>query len=569
MVSLGSPERADTLIRRHRSKKFHPGIQLSAAALTAVTLCGLVLLLRPRAPDIVVRDHIETGEEQQRVLMTGVPEDRKVYPMSVVPGGVYSDRELAWAQVRDPVVAEHYRGLNPSSMKRQVLEDPISRYVSFRRGNQIYWTRTPLRVPKGEMVLADSDSMVRVRCGNRLSDTPRDPTLPINERQPTEVDLDIAMPPELAAPVLAGLITQPVPGMPEPDLRPRQRAPGSAGQSQLAGLNLPPEISGTTGIAASGDPVDPGSAAGTDALGAGIADKGGGNTTGAGAPSAEGGRGDPTVAGSNSRAGPQQVASGKVLGGTGGSSLIGGTGANGLTPPSQNPALSGEGAVTPFNPDAMFPSPPQVSPGSLPAGGLNALSNPSQFVGAAFTPGQPQTASNLVVAATSIIGGTGGSSIIGGTGGASIIGGTGALQSGSLGGLLLSTLTAGLNPGGSVPTLIPGMPPSQLSGFFGGGGGGRGLPTSPLSPPVNPLTAGGGPPGSGNTGLTLPAGGGSGGGGTGGPGTGTTPIETSGNLNLGDQSGTEVPEPKWLFVSGVLVLLGTGKWWRRRKSLST
>jgi len=530
---------------------------LGAAALTAATLCGLVLLLRPRAPDIVVRDYIETGEEQQRVLMTGAPDDRKVYPMSVVPGGVYSDRELAWAQVRDPVVAEHYRGLNPSSMKRQVLEDPISRYVSFRRGNQIYWTRTPLRVPKGEVVLADSDSMVRVRCGNRLSDTPRDPTLPIDEKQPTEVDLDIAMPPELAAPILAGLITQPVPGMPEPDLRPRQRTPGpgqsSDEGSQLAALNVPP-----------------------DALGEGIAGKGGGSSSPPAGTSADGGRGDPTVSGSNTRAGPQQVASANVSGGTGGSSLIGGTGANGLMPPSQNPALNGQGAVTPFNPDAMFGTPPQITPGNLPAGGLNGLSNPSQTVSAAFTPGQPRIASNLVALGSSIIGGTGASGIIGGTGGSSIIGGTGALQTPSLGGLLLSSLTTGGSSGYSVPTLVPGMPPSQLSGFVGGGGGG-GLPPNPLAPPVNPLT-GGGPPGIGNTGLTLPSGGGGsggsgtgpnsggGGGGSGGTVGGSTPFETPGNPDLEPQP---VPEPKWLFVSGVLVLLGTGKWWRRRKSLST
>jgi hypothetical protein len=46
--------------------------------------------------------------------------------------------------------------------------------VSFRRNNQIYWTRNQMTLAKGELVLAadstpGSELQVRARCGNKLS----------------------------------------------------------------------------------------------------------------------------------------------------------------------------------------------------------------------------------------------------------------------------------------------------------------------------------------------------------------------------------------------------------------
>src|SRR5688572_25844694 len=47
--------------------------------------------------------------------------DRPTYKHSVIPGGVRDQRDLAGAIERDPVVAQHYRDLDATTMQRETL----------------------------------------------------------------------------------------------------------------------------------------------------------------------------------------------------------------------------------------------------------------------------------------------------------------------------------------------------------------------------------------------------------------------------------------------------------------
>lgn len=53
--------------------------------------------------------------------------------------------------------------------------------------NSIYWTRHPIRLAKGETLLTDGGHLARARCGNRISDSPNEPT---NAIEPEESELD-------------------------------------------------------------------------------------------------------------------------------------------------------------------------------------------------------------------------------------------------------------------------------------------------------------------------------------------------------------------------------------------
>jgi hypothetical protein len=115
---------------------------------------------------------------------------RPNYPYSVIPGGVFSQRELSYAGNKDPVVRAHYADFNVRQAKLVQLTEDRYQYVSYRVKNQVYWTRKKLRIPKGELLWSDGISYARARCGNRLSS---DPAQPVSPKDPAEALL--SMPP--------------------------------------------------------------------------------------------------------------------------------------------------------------------------------------------------------------------------------------------------------------------------------------------------------------------------------------------------------------------------------------
>lgn len=127
------------------------------------------------------RPHQSTGKLQyvaaspESDVSAFVRSIRPVYPYSVIPGGVYSPRELGNSVAHDAVIASHYTGFDIVHAVLLRTTASMLRYVSYRKGDHVAWTSRPLRIPKGELLLSDGFSFARARCGNRLSSTPIHP----------------------------------------------------------------------------------------------------------------------------------------------------------------------------------------------------------------------------------------------------------------------------------------------------------------------------------------------------------------------------------------------------------
>lgn len=135
---------------------------------------------------------------------------RKAYPLSVIYGGAYSGEELARARGLDAVIARHYAGFGSSPTVTHMPKDAFL-YVSYRKSNQVFWTKTKRRIPAGETVLSDGQNLARTRCGNRLSPTPQAPVAS-GAADPTDEALDV---PDGPKPSLVA--ANPVPSVPEAD----------------------------------------------------------------------------------------------------------------------------------------------------------------------------------------------------------------------------------------------------------------------------------------------------------------------------------------------------------------
>jgi hypothetical protein len=112
---------------------------------------------------------------------------RLVFPYSVVPGGVSSSAELQEIAAHDPVVAEHYAGFDYKRARVVEVTEPKLVYLSYRRGDKIFWTRKQASLHKGEKLLTDGRTTSRTRCGNQVSVLPQAKTAP---NEPTMAELD-------------------------------------------------------------------------------------------------------------------------------------------------------------------------------------------------------------------------------------------------------------------------------------------------------------------------------------------------------------------------------------------
>lgn len=110
------------------------------------------------------------------VLPGGKAPAHPLYSYSVIPYGVYSARDLLSARESDRVVAGHYSGFDVRNATTLTLRSDKWAFVSFRLRDAVYWTKRKVRLPAGETLITDGVNFARTRCGNRLSDTPRQPT---------------------------------------------------------------------------------------------------------------------------------------------------------------------------------------------------------------------------------------------------------------------------------------------------------------------------------------------------------------------------------------------------------
>jgi hypothetical protein len=112
---------------------------------------------------------------------------RAVYRHSVVPGGVFNSNELIQAMARDTVVSKHYGPIDVAAIRTRTVAEPRRVYMSYRVGDQVYWTKRPLPLHPGEKTLTDGAVEIRARCGNCISEVPMGPT---SDQEPDAVEFE-------------------------------------------------------------------------------------------------------------------------------------------------------------------------------------------------------------------------------------------------------------------------------------------------------------------------------------------------------------------------------------------
>jgi len=116
--------------------------------------------------------------------------ERRVYPHSIVAGGVSNAKELGRVLREDRVVAAHYAEFELDKIHTKTVDTPRAVHVSYRKGDKIYWTANKVMLAKGETLLSDGTHEARARCANRISDTPR---YPVEANGPSADELDTPM----------------------------------------------------------------------------------------------------------------------------------------------------------------------------------------------------------------------------------------------------------------------------------------------------------------------------------------------------------------------------------------
>jgi len=119
---------------------------------------------------------------------------RPVYPYSVIRGGAYSVAELDAALRKDAVASVHYARFHRDGLRMTNAPGPLLMYASYRIGSSVYWTSHPVHVSAGESLITNGTSLARARCGNQLSDSPREP---VTRMEPMEREMDTPQTPDL------------------------------------------------------------------------------------------------------------------------------------------------------------------------------------------------------------------------------------------------------------------------------------------------------------------------------------------------------------------------------------
>ena len=137
---------------------------------------------------------------------------RPIFPYSIIAGGVRDAHELQNAAAADSVVARHYSDFRISQARTIQLNRPLAMYVSYRRKNQVYWTKNRMVIPAGESLMWDGENLARVRCANRLSAIA---AKPVAASEPTTEELsEPTFVPPLLAQLLPGEGSEIFPGSP-------------------------------------------------------------------------------------------------------------------------------------------------------------------------------------------------------------------------------------------------------------------------------------------------------------------------------------------------------------------
>ena len=164
---------------------------LTLIAMTTVMVAELALP-GDLAPSGLMRRLIpEPAPVQIREKPEAPSGPRLVFRHSVIPGGVHTAGELQAAIDTDPVVAIHHARVTPTAMRPTTLASDRFVYMSYRKGDQVFWTKKRVLLRKGEAVLSDGEHSIRARCGNGMS---FDPLLPTEEDGPDPEEFEQVVP---------------------------------------------------------------------------------------------------------------------------------------------------------------------------------------------------------------------------------------------------------------------------------------------------------------------------------------------------------------------------------------
>ncbi|MCU1301863.1 MAG: hypothetical protein JWQ87_2147 [Candidatus Sulfotelmatobacter sp.] len=182
------PENGNVQVVRRRRTRRHRRHRLIRRSLAAVVLAIFVagvstLALQFFSPSVFTFNQATqsvntAGPTLSRAvainqILSDTHPSRPVYPYSVVAGGIEDAKELKWVAEHDPIVGAHYAGFNYAHA--QVVRLTLARtvYLSYRIGNNIYWTHRRVTLHKGEKLITDGRMTARTRCANRVEEKPQ------------------------------------------------------------------------------------------------------------------------------------------------------------------------------------------------------------------------------------------------------------------------------------------------------------------------------------------------------------------------------------------------------------
>jgi hypothetical protein len=108
---------------------------------------------------------------EEDINWVGSNSGRRVYPYSIIRGGIESVAELKHAIQSDSVAAKHFSDFDLSQAR--IVKLPIDKvaYVSYRVKDKVYWTQKKIKLARGEKIITDGVNSARTRCANRISET--------------------------------------------------------------------------------------------------------------------------------------------------------------------------------------------------------------------------------------------------------------------------------------------------------------------------------------------------------------------------------------------------------------
>jgi hypothetical protein len=130
---------------------------------------------------------VTSAEPDTHFLFSLAYGERRIYPYSVIPGGIASVESLRNIVEHNPEIARHLRDFDLQHAKVVQVTEPRAVYVSYKIGSNIFWTTKRLMLAKGESLVTDGARTLRGRCGNDVSDVAVEPTW---EEEPPIAELD-------------------------------------------------------------------------------------------------------------------------------------------------------------------------------------------------------------------------------------------------------------------------------------------------------------------------------------------------------------------------------------------